>query len=742
MNMKYFNHKMIGLAMAAALSVSCVDEYDCNLQVEKPEDVAGSEYLATFDVLKAYINREASSTFKLTANMSPTDFTAHEAAYSTVMNNFDGFDIGDAFTPANSSTANVYEFGNLIQVADAAKAAGVPLYGGALCSNQGQLAAYYNELMEPIIIPYEPEKGTTVLFTFEEDEIGAAYPMSGNSSAEVTTDPDDPEKKVLQVGRADEFASYSFAKLNVKLPEGRKLGDYVSMVFDMRVVDSHGIYGAGMKVYINGQEFNVGMNAATMGCNPNVWNRGATIKMNDATAPGFVLPASLAELTEFELQVGTASGEAYYYLDNIKMNYEVAGTGTTLIDFEDVEPGTTYPMTGNSSCVVVDDPKGESGHVLQVGTDADKSNHSYPTFTLKLEPGRTLGDYTAIAMDMYIINSNGIWGDGVRVIINGVEMNSGKGPGNFGCPDNAWGRGIVYIPFGTTNGNGTVMIPDELKDLTEITLSVGAGSGAWYGYMDNITLYWKMDDTIIEKTPEEKADILTDQMNQWIGGMVYAGGEAISCWNVISEPLSQTNDANTFDWGAYLGEEDYARKAVQLARDTAQALQRPIELFVSNTFEQSDDLAAKADQLIALVQSWEADNVTRIDGYNILLHAIYSKNPSVQAANEEGVSRLLEKLQQTGKPVRISDLSIGVADAEGNLLQANQVSTDDRVYAGDYLAFIMQEYRRVISPSNQYGISISGMSESNSGYKLCPWTSGWNRNLFYEGIVKGLGQAE
>ena len=34
------------------------------------------------------------------------------------------------------------------------------------------------------------------------------------------------------------------------------------------------------------------------------------------------------------------------------------------------------------------------------------------------------------------------------------------------------------------------------------------------------------------------------------------------------------------------------------------------------------------------------------------------------------------------------------------------------------------------------------MSESNSGYKLCPWTSGWNRNLFYEGIVKGLGQAE
>lgn len=53
--MKYINHKLIGLAVATALFTACVDEYECNLQVEKPEEVAGSEYLATFDVLKSYI---------------------------------------------------------------------------------------------------------------------------------------------------------------------------------------------------------------------------------------------------------------------------------------------------------------------------------------------------------------------------------------------------------------------------------------------------------------------------------------------------------------------------------------------------------------------------------------------------------------------------------------------------------------------------------------------------------------
>lgn len=54
------------------------------------------------------------------------------------------------------------------------------------------------------------------------------------------------------------------------------------------------------------------------------------------------------------------------------------------------------------------------------------------------------------------------------------------------------------------------------------------------------------------------------------------------------------------------------------------------------------------------------------------------------------------------------------------------------------MAFIMQEYRRLIPADKQYGISISGITETNTGYKLCPWTSDYNRNEMYEGIVDGL----
>ena len=732
--MKYINHKLIGLAVAAALFTSCVDEYECNLQVEKPEEVAGSEYLATFDVLKSYINRAENSPFKFTANLNPNDFVAHEVAYSTIMNNFDGIDVGSTtYMPATAvDDQGAYNFGDMSTLADALAGTGVTAYGGTLASYQGQRASYYAEQFEPTIIPYEPEKGRTVLFNFEEDEIGTAYEMSNGSVAIVEADPDDANKKVLHVGTDDNKAAYSFPKFNVKLPEGRKLGDYVTIELDMRIVNQDGLWGSGMFVFINGQRFAVGVNAQNLGCNSNQWNRGAIIKMNNATAPGFELPDELKSLTEFELQIGSESSGAQYYLDNIIMNYEVAGTGTTVIDFESDELGKTYPMTGGSSCVVENDPTGESGKVLHVGTASSLASNSYPKFTVQLQPGRTLKDYTGIMLDMYLIDGKGKYGSGMRVVVNGVEYNSGKGPAAYGCPDNAWGRELIYIPF----GEGGMPIPEGMENLTEITLAVGSGSGEWHAYIDNITLSWKMDDTIIEKTPEEKADILTADMNAWIGGMMDAGGEAVTMWNIIGEPLSQTQDANTFNFGEYLGGDvEFARTAVAIARDTAAV---PVQLFVSQTFEQTDDMASKADQLATLVNSYEEDGETVIDGYTILLHTVYSKDATIQAANEEKITALFTRLAQENKPVRISDLSVCVENADGSLIQAGQVSTDDRIYAGKYLSFIMQQYRTLIGEQNQYGISLSGLNESSSANKLCPWTSGWNRNLFYEGVVNGL----
>ena len=141
---------------------------------------------------------------------------------------------------------------------------------------------------------------------------------------------------------------------------------------------------------------------------------------------------------------------------------------------------------------------------------------------------------------------------------------------------------------------------------------------------------------------------------------------------------------------------------------------------------------------MALVKSWEADDVTRIDGYNILLHAVYSKDATSQKANEEMISELFDKLAQTGKLIRVSDLSMMVEDTEGKFIQTSKLTADERSAAANYIAFIMKEYRKTIASDKQYGISISSMTETSTGNKICPWTSGYNRNGMYEGIVEGL----
>ena len=97
------------------------------------------------------------------------------------------------------------------------------------------------------------------------------------------------------------------------------------------------------------------------------------------------------------------------------------------------------------------------------------------------------------------------------------------------------------------------------------------------------------------------------------------------------------------------------------------------------------------------------------------------------------ISELFDKLAQTGKLIRVSDLSMMVEDTEGKFIQTSKLTADERSAAANYIAFIMKEYRKTIASDKQYGISISSMTETSTGNKICPWTSGYNRNGMYEG---------
>lgn len=745
--MKYINNKIIAFTWIAVSIMSCKDEYDCQLQVEKPQNAAINEYLAQFDLLKSYIDRSGTP-FQLAANIPVSEFVKKDIAFSTVLANFDAVDINGAYDPLNALEVDgTYNFGGMQTATNVAAEAGMTLYGGVLCSNQGQRAAYYNKLIEPIDIPVEVQKGTTKLFDFEKDAVGTIYPMTKNSSATVEEDPTGESGHVLHVGTNEEKAANSYPKFHVVLPAGRKLGDYIRLNLDLRFVGTDGIWGNGLRVFIQGQEFSVGINGDSFCGGGNKWKRGGTINMKDATTPpGFVMPESLGNLTEFDLAIGSASGSAQFYIDNISMDYEVSGKGSTVINFEADNLNKTYPMTGSSgAATVVKDPSEESGNVLYI----DHAAYSFPKFTVKLSEGKTLADYIGMSMDMRLIA--GRYGGGMRVILNGQTFPLNRSAADFGYnEDDKWKRGGVYVTFvkqGTYTAMGeevpaaTIEIPDEMKDLNEIEFAIGSNSSNWTGYIDNLIFVWEAQPQHIEKTPEEKKEIFTKEMEKWIGGMVYAGvnrTKSVKAWNIIANPLDKTVNDNTFNWSEYLGEVDYARTAVKIARDTVKNANVELDLFVSNIFGQYDDMGNMADQLITLVNTWEEDNITKIDGYNILLNAIYSKDAVFQDGNETMITNLFDKLGKTGKLIRVSDLSMMVEEPDGNFIAINKLTEEDRASAASYMAFIIQEYRRLIPADKQYGISISGITETTAGYKLCPWTSDYNRNGMYEGIVDGL----
>ena len=750
--MKYINNKIIAFTFIAASTMSCTDEFKSRLELEKPQDVAMSEYLSQFDLLKSYINRDGTP-FQLAAGIPVSEFVKKDVGYSTLLTNFDAVDLNGSYDPITAlNTEGVYNFGDMQTAVEIAAKAGMTLYGGSLCSNQGQRAAYYNKLIEPIDIPVEVQKGTTKLFNFENDEIGTSYPMTGNSSAVVEEDPTGESGHVLHVGTDDVKAAYSYPKFHVVLPGGRKLGDYVRLNIDLRFVKDHGIYGTGLRVFIQGQEFNLGkdekgnvINGAIFCGAGDKWKREGTINLKDDTAPGLVVPESFGSLTEFDLAIGSASGGAQFYLDNISMDYEVSGKGTTVINFEGDELNKTYPMTNGATATVVQDPANESGKVLFI----DHAAYSFPKFTVKLSEGKTLGDYSGMSMDMRLIA--GKYGGGMSVVINGQTFSLNQNALVYGCDDNnTWKRGGIYVTFvkqGTYTALGEkvpatmIEIPDSMKDLNEIEFSIGSSSTNWTAYIDNLTFAWEAKPQHIEMTEEEKKALFTKEMEKWIGGMVYAGvneTKSVKAWNIIANPLDKTVNDNTFNWGEYLGEVEYARTAVKIARDTVKNANVDLELFVSNTFGQYDEMVNMADELISLVNAWEEDNITKIDGYNILLNAIYSKDVTFQEGNKTMITNLFEKLGKTGKLIRVSDLSMMVEEQDGNFIAINKLTEEDRAAASSYMAFIMQEYRRLIPADKQYGISISSMTETSTGYKLCPWTSGYNRNGMYEGIVDGL----
>lgn len=282
-------------------------------------------------------------------------------------------------------------------------------------------------------------------------------------------------------------------------------------------------------------------------------------------------------------------------------------------------------------------------------------------------------------------------------------------------------------------------------------------------------------------TDEEKKEILTPVLQNWIYGMMAATEGKVKAWDVVNEALcgddkdhdgyydlqsatrgtvSPDDAKNKFYWQDYLGDLDYVRTAVAAARKGfADAGGKPeeLKLFINDyNLETAYDDNKKLKSLIHWIEEWEKDGVTKIDGIGSQMHVSCCMDPVEQKKREDAYVNMLNLMVSTGRLVRISELDMGleVPNVDKNSKDPYiQVKTTDMTEEQHkamraYYEFIVKKYLEIVPKKQQWGICqwCATDSPANSGWRpglpVGLWDLDYYRKHTYAGFAAGLGAPE
>ena len=260
-------------------------------------------------------------------------------------------------------------------------------------------------------------------------------------------------------------------------------------------------------------------------------------------------------------------------------------------------------------------------------------------------------------------------------------------------------------------------------------------------------------------TPEEKKEILTPVLQNWIYGMMAATEGKVKAWDVVNESISgkdidgdgyydlqsatrgtvSPDDAkNKFYWQDYLDDLDYVRTAVAAARKGfADAGGNPeeLKLFINDyNLETAYDDNKKLKSLIHWIEEWEKDGVTKIDGIGSQMHVSCCMDPVEQKKREDAYVNMLNLMVRTGRLVRISELDMGleVPNVDKNSKDPYiQVKTTDMTEEQHkamraYYEFIVKKYR---CPAGSRTRWLSRRSRPPPGCRCGRSLRCWDRSL-------------
>lgn len=716
------NKQILVSALGAMLLASCADHFDQNFETVRPDKEAQYGYLEQYDALKEYIKDRQN--FHLGIGTTVDEYNKKELVYALTNSNFNETVAGNAMKMASCvADDGSMDFEKVKEYVKNATDAGLSVYGHTLAWHAQQPNKYLNGLIADKELP--PSSNVTRCLVIKNAK------ADGHWSAQL----------------------YFPAQLS----QGKKY------VFKMNAKAT-----APFELILWGAPGDAGLGSISVGTQ---WNEYTVNFTPAANYENFVFAAgNLAG----ELDIKSLSLCEEGSTNNLIVNGDIKGDEvpctkpyswhTVTTDIKDVAESQVVEIPVSVGHLTFDDGKNLGGWgmdnapkivngVCEVGNNAAKENPW--NAQVNYEPGFAFENGTTYHLKMKIKGSvAGEFGAGFQ-----------NPEGYIGCGD--------FPTIKVTTDWKPVDVATTCSGDNALRLLLNIGKYAGTLYIDDFEVYYTKSSNTIPLTDEEKKKALTLALQNWIYGMMEATEGKVKAWDVVNEALSgedkdgdgkfdlqsakrgnvKPDDAkNNFYWQDYLGDIDYVRTAVAVARKGfADAGGNPedLKLFINDYNLESDwDGNGKLKSLKKWIKDWEADGVTKIDGIGSQMHISCYGNPKTQEAKKNAIENMLKLMAESGKLVRISELDMGYVDANGKEVKTADMTEEQHKEMRALYEFVVKKYLEIIPENQQWGICQWCVTDSpaNSGWRaglpVGLWDSDYYRKHTYGGFAAGLGAPE
>ena len=717
------NKQILVSALGAMLLASCADHFDQNFETVRPGKEAQYGYLEQYDALKEYIKDRPN--FHLGIGTAVDEYNKKELVYALTNSNFNETVAGNAMKMSSCvADDGSMNFDKVSEYVKNATDAGLSVYGHTLAWHAQQPNKYLNGLIADkelppagdnpglIITSGDPKANTwdyEIYYDLDEPlKAGKTYKISLNVRG---TNPGTidfwPGKKD---GSATQYGAGSFTVAESAVDNEFSFtpnADIDRMRFCFGKVGGT-LYFDNFILKEKGSDHNIVVNSTFDEDDISHWTKVSWVPIS--------------------YKIGNVAGAAAVDIEN-----EVHKRTYTDGSFPFFAMGCEPPVVNGAIHFV---PTGDwSQFFVMSGSENRLSEGNYVVY-LDMTSSKA-------ASGVELTMQNG-WGGSAQAITVSVPVSAG--------------RQTVKLPMpNIVGGDYDIILKPQTADATLDVHSV------------KVCQVKKSNTKPL--TDEEKKEVLTPVLQNWIYGMMEATEGKVKAWDVVNEAISGTDkdgdgfyelqsatrgtvsadDAkNNFYWQDYLGDLEYVRTAVAAARKGfADAGGNPeeLKLFINDyNLETADDQKLKS--LIHWIGEWEKDGVTKIDGIGSQMHVSCSMNPAEQKKREDAYVNMLNLMVRTHKLVRISELDMGLEDEKGNLVNTTDMTEEEHKAMRAYYEFIVKKYLEIVPENQQWGICqwCATDSPANSGWRaglpVGLWDLDYYRKHTYGGFAAGLGAPE